>query len=111
MFEHCWLIVLRGRMLAGLPPIYLAEIVSHRLLRYGSGLLHLALLGSSAALAPRRPVYAAALAAQLALLADAARRPGLARYYVLVTWATVEALGGYLRHGVAAVWEKAEGTR
>jgi hypothetical protein len=36
---------------------------------------------------------------------------GIARYYVLVTWATVVALAGYLRHGVPAVWEKAEGTR
>ena len=43
--------------------------------------------------------------------ATAAGRPGLARYYVLVSWATVDALAGYLRHGVPAVWEKAEGTR
>ena len=42
MFEHCWAIVLRGRMLRGLDPLYLAEIVSHRHLRYASGLLHLA---------------------------------------------------------------------
>jgi hypothetical protein len=111
MFEHCWLVVLRGRMLSDLPPGYLAEMVSHRLLRYGSGLLHLALLGTSVPLARRSPLYALALAAQAALLADAARRPGLARYYTLVSWATVEALAGYLRHGVPAVWEKAEGTR
>ena len=111
MFEHCWLIVLRGRMLRGQPPLYAAELVSHRHLRYASGLLHLALLGASAALAGASPVYAAALAGQVGLLADAARRPGLARYYVLVSWATVEALAGYLRDGVPAVWEKAEGTR
>jgi hypothetical protein len=30
---------------------------------------------------------------------------------VLVTWATVVSLAGYLREGVPAVWEKAEGTR
>jgi len=119
MFEHCWLIVLRGEMLRGLPPLYLAQIVSHRLLRYGSGLLHLALLGSSLALARRGPLYALALGGQVALLGLAAaghrgvRAPGaqLALYYTLVSWATVEALGGYLRHGVPAVWEKAEGTR
>ena len=111
MFEHCWLIVLEGRMLAGLDGLYLGEIVSHRLLRYGSGLLHLALLGSSVALAPRGRVYALALAGQAAFLAAAAARPGLPRYYTLVTWATVEALVGYLRHGVPAVWDKAEGTR
>src|SRR5205814_1002449 len=35
MFEHCWLIVLRGRMLRGLGPLYTVEIVSHRILRYG----------------------------------------------------------------------------
>ena len=50
MFEHCWEITLRGSMFRGLPPGYLVEIVSHRLLRYGSGILHLALLASSVAL-------------------------------------------------------------
>ena len=39
-------------MLRGLPPLYLASIVSHRLLRYGSGLLHLVLLGTSVLLVP-----------------------------------------------------------
>ena len=34
MFEHCWLIVARGKMLRRQPPLYLAEIVSHRHLRY-----------------------------------------------------------------------------
>lgn len=111
MLEHCWLILHRGRMLEGLPPGYLVKLVSHRHLRYGSGLLHLALLASSLALAPRGGIYRAALLAQLALAVEAARRPGLARYYLLVTWATVEALLNYLRRGVPAVWEKAEGTR
>ena len=50
MFEHCWEITLRGSMFRRLPPGYLVEIVSHRLLRYGSGILHLALLASSVAL-------------------------------------------------------------
>ncbi len=111
MLEHCWLILHRGRMLEGLPVGYLVKLLSHRHLRYASGLLHLALLGSSVALAPRGGIYRAALLAQLALLAEAGRRPGLARYYVLVTWATVEALRNYLERGVPAVWEKAEGTR
>jgi glycosyltransferase involved in cell wall biosynthesis len=111
MLEHCWLITLRGRMLSGLDPVYLTQIVSHRVLRYGSGLLHLALLAASVALARRGRAYAAALAAQLLFLAAAAARPGLPRYYTLVTWATVEALANYLRNGVPAVWEKAEGTR
>ena len=111
MFEHCWLITLRGRMLRDLDSVYLAQVVSHRVLRYGSGVLHLALLASSLALARRGGVYAAALAVQLLFLAVSALRPGLPRYYTLVTWATVEALANYLRNGVPAVWEKAEGTR
>jgi cellulose synthase/poly-beta-1,6-N-acetylglucosamine synthase-like glycosyltransferase len=111
MFEHCWLIVLRGRMLRRLPPLYLAEVVSHRHLRYGSGLLHLVLLGTSVALLPAGPVYQAVFAAQAALLGAAAAGVGLARYYVLVTWATVPALGRFFGSGVPAVWEKAEGTR
>ena len=92
MFEHCWLIVLRGQMFGDLDPVYLAEVLSHRLLRYGSGLLHVALFATSAALAREGRIYAAALAAQLAFLSMAAARPGLPRYYTLVTWATVEAL-------------------
>jgi cellulose synthase/poly-beta-1,6-N-acetylglucosamine synthase-like glycosyltransferase len=119
MFEHCWLIVLRGRMLRGLGPVYWLEMVSHRLLRYASGLLHLVLLLASVALVRHGLAYQVVLAVQAAglLLALAGRFrlpiPGaaLAYYYVLVTWATVTALTRYLRFGVPAVWEKAEGTR
>jgi cellulose synthase/poly-beta-1,6-N-acetylglucosamine synthase-like glycosyltransferase len=111
MFEHCWLIVIRGRMLRRLNPTYLLEILSHRHLRYGSGILHLVLLGSSIALVGAGLVYQLALAGQLLLLAAAAVGVGIARYYVLVTWATVASLVNYLREGVPAVWEKAEGTR
>jgi cellulose synthase/poly-beta-1,6-N-acetylglucosamine synthase-like glycosyltransferase len=111
MFEHCWLITLRGRMLRDLPPLYLAEVVSHRLLRYASGLLHLALLASNVSLAGRAAPYRAALVGQLAFLAHAAARPGLPRYYALVTWATVVSLWNYLRRGVPATWDAAEGTR
>ncbi len=113
MFEHCWLIALRGGMLRRLPPVYWVEVVSHRLLRYGSGLLHLVLLGSSAALAVLDGAWLwwAALGAQGALLAAAAAGVGIARYYVLVTWATVVSLWNYLRRGVPATWDAAEGTR
>jgi cellulose synthase/poly-beta-1,6-N-acetylglucosamine synthase-like glycosyltransferase len=111
MFEHCWLIVLRGKMLRGLGPTYLLEILSHRHLRYASGILHLVLLGSSIALVREGLVYQLALGAQLLLLLAAALGVGIARYYVLVTWATVVSLVRYLRFGVPAVWAKAEGTR
>jgi cellulose synthase/poly-beta-1,6-N-acetylglucosamine synthase-like glycosyltransferase len=119
MFEHAWLILLRGGMLRGLGPVYFLEVVSHRVLRYASGLLHLVLLLTSAALVRQGLVYEITLGVQAAglLLALAGRLrlplPGaaLAYYYVLVTWATVQALARYLRLGVPAVWEKAEGTR
>ena len=111
MFEHCWAIVLEGRMLRGLRPLYLVETVSHRHLRYGSGLLHVVLLGSSAALVGEGTLYQVALGGQLGLLAAAALGVGIARYYVLVTWATLESLWNYLRRGVPATWEAAEGTR
>jgi cellulose synthase/poly-beta-1,6-N-acetylglucosamine synthase-like glycosyltransferase len=119
MFEHCWLIVLKGRMLRRLPPRYWLAIVSHRHLRYGSGILHLVLLGTSIALAAHGWIYAGVLAGQLlvAALALVARLrlpvpfAGLAYYYLLVSWATVVALRRVMSAGVPAVWEKAEGTR
>jgi len=111
MFEHCWLITLRGGMLRGLPADYLVQMISHRLLRYASGVLHVALLGSSLLLAASGPVYATVLAGQLSLLGAAAAGVPLARYYTYVTWATVVALVNYLRRGVPATWEAAEGTR
>jgi cellulose synthase/poly-beta-1,6-N-acetylglucosamine synthase-like glycosyltransferase len=111
MFEHCWLIVLRGKMLQRLGPLYLLEIVSHRLLRYGSGILHLVLLATSLALYSHGWFYAVVLAAQLGVLAAAAVGVGIARYYTLVTLATLAALFNYLRRGVPATWEVAEGTR
>jgi cellulose synthase/poly-beta-1,6-N-acetylglucosamine synthase-like glycosyltransferase len=111
MFEHCWLIVLRGKMLRKLGPTYLLEVVSHRHLRYASGLLHVVLLGSSLTLVRAGLVYQVTLGAQLVLLLAAALGVGIARYYVLITWATVVSLVRYLRFGVPAVWTKAEGTR
>src|SRR5438067_242437 len=104
MFEHTWLIVLRGKMLRRQPPGYLVALVSHRHLRYASGLLHLILLGSSIALVGRGAVYAVVLGLQLGLLAAALAGVGIARYYVLITWATVVALWNYLRRGVPATW-------
>ena len=65
------------------------------MLRYGSGILHVVLLATSLALAPQGWVYAFVLAAQLALLLAAALGVGIARYYVLVSWATLVALWNY----------------
>jgi cellulose synthase/poly-beta-1,6-N-acetylglucosamine synthase-like glycosyltransferase len=119
MFEHCWLMTLSGGLLRGGGPLYLVQLVSHRLLRYGSGILHLILLVTSFALMRQGLVYELALSAQLAWLVLAAagrlKAPipgaGLAYYYFLVTWATLVSLVRYFRFGVPAVWEKAPGTR
>ena len=114
-----WTHLLSGRMLRPAEPLFLAQLVSHRVLRFGSGLLHIALLGSSLALARRGGPYRAALVAQLAWLGLAAAGrlrlplPGaaIAWYYLLVTSATVGGLVRALRGEVPVVWEKAEGTR
>jgi hypothetical protein len=98
-------------VLRRLGPVYLLQVVSHRHLRYASGLLHVLLLASSIALIRGGRAYRAALGAQAALLVAAVVHRGIARYYLLVTWATVPALVNYLRAGVSPVWEKAEGTR
>jgi cellulose synthase/poly-beta-1,6-N-acetylglucosamine synthase-like glycosyltransferase len=107
MFEHCWLIVLRGKMFRRLGPLYGLEIVSHRLLRYSSGLLHVVLLATSLALVTHGWFYDVVLAGQIALLLAAAAGVGIARYYVLVSWATLVALWNYLRRGVPATWQPA----
>ena len=121
MFEHAWLMLFRGRMFRlRVGPVYWVELVSHRLLRYWSGPLHVVLLATSALLAGTATVYAVALGVQLAglalvgvsILARGRIRPlRILHYYLLVTLATVIALGGYLRRGVPATWDKAAGTR
>jgi hypothetical protein len=111
MFEHCWAIVIEGKMLSRLRPLYLMAVLSHRHLRYASGVLHLVLLAANIALVEQGIVYAVALGLQLGLLLAALVGVGVARYYVLVTWATVVALWNYGRHGVPTTWEVAEGTR
>jgi cellulose synthase/poly-beta-1,6-N-acetylglucosamine synthase-like glycosyltransferase len=111
MFEHCWAIVFEGRMLRGQRPLYLVELLSHRHLRYASGVLHLIALGANFALLGQGALYAVTLGLQLGLLLAALVGVGIARYYVLVTWATVVALWNYLRRGVPTTWEAAEGTR
>ncbi len=60
------------------------------LLRYGSGVLHLALLGDERrARRRRRRCTRSCSRGQLALLGAAAAGVPIARYYALVTWATV----------------------
>jgi len=111
MFEQSWLVVLRGDILRGLDPLYAVQIFSHRHLRYASGLLHVVLLGASIALAGEGAAYTAALALQLGVLAAAAVRPGLPRYYVLISAGTLVGLARSLRSDVSTTWDRVEGAR
>ena len=111
MFEHCWAIVIEGKMLRRLRPLYFVEVLSHRHLRYLSGPLHVLVLLLNVALIGHGTVYAVLLGLQLGVLLAALFGVGIPRYYVLVTWATVAALWNYARRGVPTTWEAAEGTR
>src|SRR5205814_813913 len=71
----------------------------------GSGLLHVVLLATSLVLVTNGWVYDVVLGAQALLLVAAAAGVGIARYYVLVSWATLVALWNYLRRGVPATWQ------
>ncbi len=126
----------KRRMMIGLPDIVVADrmwdprgygplfgyqILSHRLLRYASPLLHAAAFVANLALLRRGRVYRLALAVQLGLLAAAAagdsvpgpvgRLTRIARYYVLVTASIALGFWDRGRNGPPAAWEKSEGTR
>jgi len=111
--------ILTGRIFRRTRPLYMAELISHRVLRYSTGLLHIGLLVSNVALLGRGPFYRVFLVLQLAGLGLAAAGrarlpiPGarLAYYYYVVTKATVAALVRYLRSGTPQMWDKAKGTR
>ena len=122
MMSHTWPIVVHGGMLSprGYTLGYALMILSHRLLRYLTPFLHALALAANVALVAMGAgtLYAVTLALQLALLAAAAlaralpARPLLiARYYVLTTASPAAGLWDWLRHGTAASWEAAEGTR
>ena len=78
MLPWSWRHLFEGRKPRGSPPLYLAELLSHRVLRYASGFLHVALLATSIALVGEGWPYQAALAAQAAWLALAAAGPSAA---------------------------------
>ncbi|MBA3434463.1 MAG: glycosyltransferase family 2 protein [Actinobacteria bacterium] len=119
MNARSWGHIVTGRMFRPTRPLYLAELVSHRVLRYSSGLLHVGLLASSLALLGRGPFYRLFLALQvvgLGLAAGGRARlpiPGarLAYYYYVVTKATAAGLVRYLRTGTPQTWDTAKGTR
>ena len=111
--------ILTGRAFRPSRPLYVVQLVSHRVLRYSTGILHVVLLVSNLMLWARAPFYRLFLLLQLAGLglagAGKARLPipgaRLAFYYFVVTNATAAALVRYLRSGTPQTWDKAKGTR
>jgi glycosyltransferase involved in cell wall biosynthesis len=111
--------ILTGRAFRPTRPLYLAQLFSHRVLRYLTGILHIALFVSNLMLVTRSRFYRIFLVLQLVDFALAAAGklrlpvPGarLAYYYFVVTKATVAALVRYLRSGTPQTWDKAKGTR
>ena len=116
MMSHAWPAVLGGGLLnpRGYGLTYGFEILSHRALRYATPFLHVIALGTNVALLGEGSLYAATLAAQIALLVTAAlaplnkraRIPALCRYYVLMTASLAAGLWDALRHGTPTTWER-----
>ncbi|HEX6459173.1 MAG TPA: glycosyltransferase family 2 protein [Thermoleophilaceae bacterium] len=115
MMSRAFGTVLRGGMLnpRGYSPLFGFELFSHRVLRYGSPLLHLVALGTNIALLGHGAIYAVMLGLQIAFLAAAAlgafvplRPLRLAYYYVLVTASIAVGFVDWLRGGTPLVWEK-----
>jgi len=120
MMVGLWDIVLGEGMLSprGYSPLYAFEIVSHRLLRYLSPLLHLVALVTNVLLLDDGWFYVLAFALQLGFIAAALLGRSvpiapfrIARYYALTTASIAAGLWDRLRHGAGGRWEKPEGTR
>jgi cellulose synthase/poly-beta-1,6-N-acetylglucosamine synthase-like glycosyltransferase len=114
MLSRAWGEVLSGGMLdpRGQPPEYFAALLSHRLLRYASGPLHVVLLALTLTLAHRDRGARFLLGLQAGGLAlalsgrRASRLPlaGAAWYYVVVNAASVVGLARTLTRGPDATW-------
>jgi cellulose synthase/poly-beta-1,6-N-acetylglucosamine synthase-like glycosyltransferase len=120
MMVGIWDIVVGEGMYSprGYSPLYAFEIVSHRLLRYATPLLHVVALAANLALLGEGWVYTATLAMQLVVIAAALLAKAvplaplrIARYYVSTTSSIALGLWDRMRHGAPGAWDKAEGTR
>ncbi|MGE5282108.1 MAG: glycosyltransferase [Chloroflexota bacterium] len=120
MMVGLWDIVVGERMISprGYSALYAFELISHRLLRYLSPLLHLLAFVANLLLLGQGTVYVVAYGIQLVLIAAAilggqlSWKPLLiARYYALTTLSIAAGLWDRLRHGRPGAWEKAPGTR
>jgi cellulose synthase/poly-beta-1,6-N-acetylglucosamine synthase-like glycosyltransferase len=115
MMSRAFGTVLRGGMLnpRGYSPLFAFELVSHRLIRYASPLLHLIALGTNIALLGHGWLYTVTLALQAAFFLAAAlgafvplRPLRLAYYYLLVTGSIAVGFVDWVRRGAPLVWEK-----
>ena len=120
MMVGLWDIVVGEGMISprGYPPLYWLELLSHRLLRYLTPLLHLVALVANVALLGDGWVYSLTMTFQLCFLLAALcgwvlpQAPfQVARYYVLTTASIAAGLWDRVIHGAPGTWEKAEGTR
>ncbi|HEX3040884.1 MAG TPA: glycosyltransferase [Solirubrobacterales bacterium] len=120
MMVGLWDIVAGEGMISprGYPPLYAFEIVSHRLLRYLSPLLHLVAFAANALLLGDGWIYDLAFVFQLAFAAAALLGRAVpiapfrvARYYAMTTASIAAGLWDRFRHGAGGRWEKAAGTR
>jgi cellulose synthase/poly-beta-1,6-N-acetylglucosamine synthase-like glycosyltransferase len=114
MLSRAWAEVVSGEVLdpRGQPPGYYAALLSHRVLRYAAGPLHLALAVASLRLAHRDRGARLLLGLQLGGLALAvrgrgsstSRLAGAAWYYVVVNAASVAGLARALSGGGDTIW-------
>jgi cellulose synthase/poly-beta-1,6-N-acetylglucosamine synthase-like glycosyltransferase len=120
MMVGLWDIVVGEGMISprGYQPLFAFEIVSHRVLRYLSPLLHLVAFVANAFLLGDGWFYVLTFALQLALVAAALLGRVLpiapfriARYYAMTTASIAAGLWDRWRRGAGGRWEKAEGTR
>ena len=102
----------------GYRPFYAFEIISHRVLRYATPLLHVIAFAANLLLLGEGSIYVATLIAQVGLLVAAALAPvislkplRLAQYYVLTTASIALGLVDRIRFGTPGAWDQAEGTR
>jgi cellulose synthase/poly-beta-1,6-N-acetylglucosamine synthase-like glycosyltransferase len=120
MMVGLWDILFGERLadLRGYGPAFGFEILSHRLLRYATPLLHLLLLIANALLLGAGTFYVVFFALQILFLVAAVLGRWVpilpfrvARYYVMTTTSIGLGFWDRLRQGRPGTWEKAEGTR
>jgi len=120
MMRGLWDIVVGEGMISprGYGRLYAFELLSHRLLRYLTPLLHLVAFVANLALLGEGGIYVVTYGIQVAAIAAALLGGSFpvgplrfARYYALTTLSIAAGLWDRIRQGPPAAWEKAPGTR